>query len=78
MSTATKKKTEPTSPYQTSYQTSAYQTPYDSSEAVTASPVPLSIPTYLPVRKNGEFSAGFQVLMQYVVAMIGVAMVLAI
>ena len=73
-----KLKTEQTSSYQTPYQTSAYQTSYDSSEKVTPSPIPVPIPTYLPVRKNGEFSAGFQVLMQYVAAMVGVAMVLLI
>ena len=60
------------------YQSSAYQTSYDSTAAVTEIPIPLPVPTYLPVRKSGEFSAGFQVLMQYVVAMIGVAVVLAI
>ena len=60
------------------YQSPAYQTSYDSTAAVTEMPIPLPVPTYLPVRKSGDFSAGFQVLMQYVVAMIGVAMVLAI
>ena len=73
-----KTETEQTPQYQTSYQSSAYQTSYSSSETVTASPIPVPVPTYLPVRKSGEFSAGFQVLMQYVVAMIGVAVVLAI
>ena len=68
----------PPSYHSPEYQTS-YQTSYDSTVAVTEIPIPLlPVPTYLPVRKSGEFSAGFQVLMQYVVAMIGVAMVLAI
>ena len=75
-----KSKTEKASPDKSPYKTSAYQTSYasSSSETVTASPIPVPIPTYLPVRKDGEFSAGFQVLMQYVVAMVGVAIVLAI
>ena len=60
------------------YKSPEYQTSYDSTVEVTESPIPLPVPTYLPVRKSGEFSAGFQVLMQYIVAMIGVAMVLAI
>ena len=60
------------------YQSPEYQTSYDSTQTVTETPIPLPVPTYLPVRKSGEFSAGFQVLMQYIVAMIGVAMVLAI
>lgn len=66
------------SPPTSAYQSPEYQTSYDSTQAVTEIPIPLPVPTYLPVRKSGEFSAGFQVLMQYVVAMIGVAMVLAI
>ena len=61
-----------------SHQSPEYQTSYDGTVAVTEKPIPLPVPTYLPVRKSGEFSAGFQVLMQYIVAMIGVAMVLAI
>ena len=75
-----KSKTEKASPDKNPYKTPAYQTSYasSSSETVTASPIPVPIPTYLPVRKDGEFSAGFQVLMQYVVAMVGVAIVLAI
>ena len=49
--------------------------PYTS---VTEAPLPLPVPTYLPISKNSEFSAGFQILVQYIAAMVGFALILAI
>ena len=46
--------------------------------AVTEAPFPLSVPTYLPISKKSEFSEGFQILVQYIFAMVGIALILAI
>jgi hypothetical protein len=43
---------------------------------VTEVPLPLPVPTYLPISKESEFSAGFQILVQYIAAMVGVALIL--
>jgi len=45
---------------------------------VTEIPLPLPVPTYLPINKESEFSTGFQILIQYIAAMVGIALVLAI
>ena len=45
---------------------------------VTQVPLPLPVPTYLPISRSSEFSAGFQILVQYIVAMVGVAIILII
>jgi len=46
--------------------------------AVTEAPLPLPVPTYLPISKDSEFSSGFQILVQYIFAMVGIALILAI
>ena len=54
---------------------SANSNPYT---AVTEVPLPLPVPTYLPISKDSEFSTGFQIFVQYIAAMVGIALVLAI
>ena len=47
--------------------------------SVTTVPKQLApVPTYLPIYDNIQFSPGFQILLQYVVAIIGMAVILAI
>ena len=49
------------------------------SQPVTAVPVPeFPVPTYLPINRDSEFPAGFQVLVQYIAAIVGMALILAI
>ena len=45
---------------------------------VTEASLPLPVPTYLPISKDSEFSSGFQILVQYIFAMVGIALILAI
>ena len=47
-------------------------------EAVTDAPIPVPVPTLLPLTSKSEFSPGFQLLVQYVAAMVGMAFILAI
>ena len=49
------------------------------SQSVTPVPVPeFPVPTYLPINRDSEFPAGFQVLVQYIAAIVGMALILAI
>ena len=49
------------------------------SQPVTPVPVPeFPVPTYLPINLDSEFPAGFQVLVQYIAAIVGMALILAI
>ena len=49
------------------------------SQPVTPVPVPeFPVPTYLPINRDSEFPAGFQVLVQYIAAIVGMALILAI
>ena len=46
---------------------------------MTPVPVPeFPVPTYLPINRDSEFPAGFQVLVQYIAAIVGMALILAI
>ena len=51
---------------------------YHHNTAVTPVPAPLAVPTYLPIYNDYDYSPGFQILLQYIAAMVGVALVLAI
>merc|ERR1712209_127440 len=54
----------------------SYHSPGD--ESATDKPVPLAVPTLLPITKSAELSPGFQLLVQYVAAIVGFAFILAI
>ena len=54
----------------------SYHTPGE--ESATDKPVPLAVPTLLPITKSAELSPGFQLLVQYVAAIVGFAFILAI
>ena len=56
----------------------SYSQPSNSYSEVTEKTPPLPVPTYLPISKTSEFSAGFQILVQYIAAMVGIALILAI
>ena len=58
-------------------QTYTQDSPSYGEEAVTDAPIPVPVPTLLPISKS-EFSPGFQLLVQYVAAMVGMAFILAI
>ena len=62
---------------------SHYQAPSQSyhspgEESATDKPVPLAVPTLLPITKSAELSPGFQLLVQYVAAIVGFAFILSI
>ena len=50
------------------------------SESVTSVPSIIPVPTYMPINRDllSQVPAGFQVLLQYIVAIVGMALILAI